>query len=206
MYKLYTDKQEIFECEIQLEGTTLDKSEARLVIETNDMALLFKGNIDQKGKCKIPVKKLKGLLNENSKGSIKLEVIADDVYFTPWESNFNVETSKKVTVEIKSQQSNNVILEGKPKVSVKGIKSDNKTIKESERKHVLNILKLLIKEDINVENVSMRKNKLNYIVATYLDSNPINENQKNKIVNGVISGLSKLKWITHGWILWFYWE
>ena len=46
MYKLYTDKQEIFECEIQLEGTTLDKSEARLVIETNDMALLFKGNID----------------------------------------------------------------------------------------------------------------------------------------------------------------
>lgn len=193
MYKLYTDKQEIFECEIQLEGTTLDKSEARLVIETNDMALLFKGNIDSRGKCKIPVKKLKGLLNENAKGSIKLEVIADDVYFTPWESNFNVETSKKVTVEVKSQQNDNVILEGKPKVSVKRIKSDNKVIKESEKKHVLNILKLLIKENINVENVSMRKNKLNHIVATYLDSNPINENQKNKIVNGVISGLSKLK-------------
>tara|TARA_B100000963_G_scaffold242037_1_gene211797 strand:- start:11102 stop:11683 length:582 start_codon:yes stop_codon:yes gene_type:complete len=193
MYKLYTDKQEIFECEIQLEGTTLDKSEARLVIETNDMALLFKGNIDSKGKCKIPVKKLKGLLSENAKGSIKLEVIADDVYFTPWESNFNVETSKKVTVEVKSQQNDNVILEGKPKVSIKGIKSDNKVIKESEKKHVLNILKLLIKENINVENVSMRKNKLNHIVATYLDSNPINENQKNKIVNGVISGLSKLK-------------
>jgi hypothetical protein len=193
MYKLYTDKQEIFECEIQLEGTTLDKSEARLVIETNDMALLFKGNIDSRGKCKIPVKKLKGLLNENAKGSIKLEVIADDVYFTPWESNFNVETSKKVTVEVKSQQNDNVILEGKPKVSVKGIKSDNKVIKESEKKHVLNILKLLIKENINVENVSMRKNKLNHIVATYLDSNPINKNQKNKIVNGVISGLSKLK-------------
>ena len=206
MYKLYTDKQEIFECEIQLEGTTLDKSEARLVIETNDMALLFKWNIDSRGKCKIPVKKLKGLLNENAKGSIKLEVIADDVYFTPWESNFNVETSKKVTVEVKSQQNDNVILEGKPKVSVKGIKSDNKVIKESEKKHVLNILKLLIKENINVENVSMRKNKLNHIVATYLDSNPINENQKNKIVNGVISGLSKLKWMTHGWTLWFYWE
>ena len=157
------------------------------------MALLFKGNIDSRGKCKIPVKKLKGLLNENAKGSIKLEVIADDVYFTPWESNFNVETSKKVTVEVKSQQNDNVILEGKPKVSVKGIKSDNKVIKESEKKHVLNILKLLIKENINVENVSMRKNKLNHIVATYLDSNPINENQKNKIVNGVISGLSKLK-------------
>lgn len=193
MYKLYTDKQEIFECDIQLEGTTLDKSEARLVIETDDMALLFKGNIDSKGKCKIPVKRLKGLLNENAKGSIKLEVIADDIYFTPWESNFNVETSKKVTVEVKSQQNDNVILEGKPKVSVKGIKSNNKIIKESEKKHVLNILKLLIKENINVDNVSMRKNKLNHIVVTYLDSNPINENQKDKIVNGVISGLSKLK-------------
>ena len=45
MYKLYTDKQEIFECDIQLEGASLNNSKARLVIETTDLSLLFKGNI-----------------------------------------------------------------------------------------------------------------------------------------------------------------
>ena len=43
MYKLYTDKQEIFECDIQLEGASLNNSKARLVIETTDLSLLFKG-------------------------------------------------------------------------------------------------------------------------------------------------------------------
>ena len=103
MYKLYTDKQELFECDIQLEGASLTDSKARLVIETEDLALLFKGNIDSKGKCQIPVKRLKGLLGENVKGNIKLEVIAEDTYFTPWESDFEVEASKKVQVEVKSQ-------------------------------------------------------------------------------------------------------
>ena len=72
MYKLYTDKQEIFECDIQLEGASLANSKARLVIETTDLALLFKGSITSEGKCKIPVKKLKGILGENSKGTIKI--------------------------------------------------------------------------------------------------------------------------------------
>jgi hypothetical protein len=188
MYKLYTDKQELFECDIQLEGASLTDSKARLVIETNDLALLFKGDIDSKGKCKIPVKRLKGLLGENVKGTIKLEVIAEDTYFTPWESDFKVEASKKVQVEVKSQ-TKEVIKESKPSVKVKNVNE----ITNKEKDHVLNILKLLIKEDINLTNVSFRKNKLNHIVATYLENHPINEQQKDKIVSGVISGLSKLK-------------
>ena len=113
MYKLYTDKQEIFECDIQLEGASLNNSKARLVIETTDLSLLFKGNITSEGKCKIPVKRLKGLLGENSKGTIKLEVIAEDTYFIPWESNFEVDTAKKVQVEVKSQQGD-ILKEEKP--------------------------------------------------------------------------------------------
>ena len=189
MYKLYTDKQEIFECDIQIEGASLSNSNARLVIETEDLALLFKGSIDSKGKCKIPVKRLKGLLNENVKGTIKLEVIAEDTYFTPWESDFEVDASKKVQVEVKSQNKE-VIKETKMSVEVKNVKEE---ITVKEKNHVLNILKLLIKEDINLKNVNFRKNKLNHIVATYLDKHPINESQKDQIVNGVISGLSKLK-------------
>jgi len=188
MYKLYTDKQELFECDIQLEGASLNNSKARLIIETEDLALLFKGDINSKGKCQIPVKRLKGLLGENVKGTIKLEVIAEDTYFTPWESDFEVEASKKVQVEVKSQDKE-VIKESKPSVKVKNINE----VTSNEKEHVLNILRLLIKEDISLNNVSFRKNKLNHIVATYLEKHPINEVQKDKIVNGVISGLSKLK-------------
>ena len=51
---------------------------------------------------------------------LKLEVIAEDTYFTPWESNFEVDTAKKVQVEVKSQQGN-IIKEGKPSIKVKNI-------------------------------------------------------------------------------------
>jgi len=188
MYKLYTDKQETFECDIQLEGASLNNSKARLVIETTDLTLLFKGTITPGGKCKIPVKRLKGILGENSKGTIKLEVIAEDTYFIPWESNFEVNTAKKVQVEVKSQQGN-IIKGGKPSVKVKNINE----VTLNEKNHVLNILRLLIREDITISNVSFRKNKLNYVVATYIDKHPINEVQKDKIIKGVIGGLSKLK-------------
>ena len=106
MYKLFTDKSELFECDIKLEGASLSKSKARLVVETSDYSLLFKGEINSNGKCEIPIRKLKGLIDENTTGNIRLEVIAEDTFFTPWESDFEVDASKKVTVEVKSYSSN----------------------------------------------------------------------------------------------------
>jgi hypothetical protein len=188
MYKLYTDKQETFECDIQLEGASLTNSTARLVIETEDLALLFKGTINTSGKCTIPVKKLKGLLGESSKGNIKLEVIAEDTYFTPWESQFEVETSKKVTVEVKSQQKPVIAEKTKPTIKVENIKEE---ISLSEKDHVINLLKLLIKEDINFKNISYKRNTLNNIVVTYMEENPIKEKIKPTIMEGVIKGLLK---------------
>tara|TARA_R100001480_G_scaffold153727_1_gene157306 strand:+ start:218 stop:793 length:576 start_codon:yes stop_codon:yes gene_type:complete len=188
MYKLYTDKQEIFECDIQLEGASLINSTARLIIETEDLALLFKGNINASGKCTIPVKKLKGLLGESAKGNIKLEVIAEDTYFTPWESQFEVDTSKKVTVEVKSQQTPVITEETKPTIKVENIKEE---VSLNEKDHVINLLKLLIKEDINFKNISYKRNTLNNIVATYMEENPIQEETKPTIMEGVIKGLLK---------------
>ena len=40
-YKLYTDKQEIFECDLFLEGADLKDSNARILVETKDLTLLF---------------------------------------------------------------------------------------------------------------------------------------------------------------------
>ena len=123
MYKLFTDKPETFECDIKIEGASLSNSKARLVVETTDYSLLFNGKINSNGKCSIPIKKLKGLIDETSKGDIRLEVIAEDTYFTPWESKFEIEASKKVTVEVKSQASDKQVI--KETVQVKNIKNES---------------------------------------------------------------------------------
>ena len=179
MYKLFTDKSELFECDIKLQGASLNKSKARLVVETQDYSLMFNGSISKGGKCEIPIRKLKGLIDEDTTGNIRLEVIAEDTFFTPWESDFEVETSKKVTVEVKSQTTKKPIVEAKVKVTT------------SEQQHVVNLLKLLIKEDINIKNISYQRNKLNNIVATYLKENPIKN--REKIISGVLKNLQKEK-------------
>ena len=186
MYKLFTDKSELFECDIKLEGASLSKSSARLVVETSDYSLLFKGEISSNGKCEIPIRKLKGLIDENTTGNIRLEVIAEDTYFTPWESDFEVDASKKVTVEVKSQQSKKPIVETKVNVKVKKEKPPI-----TEKQHVINLFKLLIKEDINVDNISFKRNELNNIVATYLQENTVKNT--NKVINGVLRVLEKKK-------------
>ena len=184
MYKLFTDKTELFECSISLQGASLKKSKARLVVETPEYSLLFKGSISKGGKCEIPIRKLKGLIDEDTKGNIRLEVIAEDTFFTPWESDFEVDVSKKVTVEIKSQTTKEPIVEAKVKVNVKGEKP---TL--TEKQHIINLFKLLIKEDINVDNISYKRNALNNIVATYLKENPVKNS--NKVIGGILKVLEK---------------
>ena len=184
MYKLFTDKTELFECNISLQGASLKKSKARLVVETKDYSLLFNGSINSNGKCEIPIRKLKGLIDEDTSGNIRLEVIAEDTFFTPWQSDFEVETSKKVTVEVKTQTTQKPILEAKATVKPQ-------QVTKSEKDHVVNLFKLLIKEDINIDNISYKRNKLNNIVATYLKENTVNNTEK--IINGVLKILESKK-------------
>ena len=179
MYKLFTDKSELFECDIKLQGASLKKSKARLVVETTDYSLMFNGSISNSGKCEIPIKKLKGLIDEDTTGNIRLEVIAEDTFFTPWESDFEVETSKKVTVEVKTQTPKKPIIEAKVKVT------------NSEQQHVTSLFKLLIKENINIKNISYKRNKLNNIVATYLSENTVKDNKE--VIRGVLKRLEKQK-------------
>ena len=193
MYKLYTDKIENFEAKIKLEGASLKKSKARLVIESEDFDLMFKGTISESGIVKVPVKRLRGLLDESTKGNIKLEIIAEDTYFTPWESTFQVEASRKVTVEIKSQTSSDSINEASKtsQHKVEILSQTKPTL--SEKQHVINILKMLIKENINIKNLSIKKNKLNNIVAEYIQENTITKGQKAPVIQKVIKVLEKRK-------------
>lgn len=191
MYKLYTDKTEIFECNIELEGASLSSSVARLMIESPTINIMFQGKIDSTGKCTIPVKKLKGLLESNTKGVVKLEVIADDTYFVPWSSDFKVEQSKKLTVEVKSQDVN-AIERAQPKVTVL---SSNKSepAQPTVKEHIAKLVKLLISENIDITNIHIKKNSVDTIIGTYLTENTIKETQVPTIVNGIIKTMTKIK-------------
>ena len=58
-YKLYLDKNELFECDIQIKNASLKNSMARLVVESAEgINLVFNGKIEN-GKCNVPIRRLK---------------------------------------------------------------------------------------------------------------------------------------------------
>ncbi len=129
-YLLYTDKPNRFNCNIQIEGTSLAKSKVRLVIETDEMSYMFNGAIENTGVCEVIIPKTKHFLPEGTKGNMRLEVIADDVYFEPWSSDFGVKTNKKVNVVVSEQE------EEKPKLTVEVFQQEESIIEESNVKIV----------------------------------------------------------------------
>ena len=157
-YKLYTDKQEVFECKISLEGASLTKATSRILVETTDLKLMFEGTIDKNGNCKVPIKKLRGLVNEDDKGTMKLEVIAEDTYFNPWESDFEVDTSKKIKVEVKNQDKP-LVKSSKPKMVVKEVKHPFDPVKK--------VVNVLHKQGIDVNTIYEEKKKMMPMLKEY---------------------------------------
>lgn len=133
-YSLYTDKPNKFNCNIEIEGTSLAKSKVRLVVETDEMIYMFNGNIENTGVCEVNIPKTKHFLPEGTHGNMRLEVIADDVYFEPWNSDFLVKTNKKVNVVVAEQ------IEDKPKLKVQ-------VIEQKEEPQPKMIQKKIVKED-----------------------------------------------------------
>lgn len=121
-YKLYSDKTNKFSCNVELKGAPLNKSKARVIIESDDFNYIFNGTIDSKGKCEILIPKTKNFLSENTNGKIKLEVIADDVFFEPWSSDFVVKNTKNVKVAVNEQE--------EPKTEIKVIVQEQKEEEE----------------------------------------------------------------------------
>ena len=129
MYTLYSDKKNIFECDIQLEGASLSQAFARVIIEGDDLNLVFNGTITNDGYCKIEMPKLNVM---EGNGNMKLEVIADDMYFNPWDSSYELKKSKSIKVEVR-QPTQDVITETKAKVKVNVVNEQNEVKKPTER-------------------------------------------------------------------------
>jgi hypothetical protein len=154
-YNLYSDKPNKFNCNIDVEGTSLANSKVRLVIETNELTYLFNGNIENTGICEVIIPKTKNFLPEGTKGSMKLEVIADDVYFEPWNSDFQVKTSKKVNVVVAEQEE-----EKKPTLKV----TVNEQPKEIEKPKIEEVKKISPNKK---KNVILTKEQVKKILRGY---------------------------------------
>lgn len=181
MYKLYTDKVENFKCSIDLEGASLDDTKVRLVLESGKLNLLYEGEVDAEGNCTIPIDKLKNVLKEGTEGTMKLEVIAEDTFFSPWEDQFSVNASKRVTVEVLSNDQK-TIKESKVKVKVDYKKAEEvettpEVIKEETpvvekktnllEKHSTVVTKLLEKKGITKNNISENIDSVSKIIFNY---------------------------------------
>ena len=193
-YKLYTDKQEIFECNIFLEGASLTKATSRIIVETPDLKLLFEGTIDKDGNCKVPIKKLRGLVGEDTKGTMKLEVIAEDTYFNPWESDFEVDTAKKIKVEVRQQGGRRSAKHStygnyhKPKMIVQEVKQSKKP--KQPINLVDKVVNILHKQGVGVSTIYEEKKKMLPILKNYATKTGYKRGAKN-FIKEVIHKLSK---------------
>ena len=184
-YKLYTDKKENFECDLFLEGADLKDTNARIILETQNLTLLFQGTIDKEGNCTVPIRKLRGLLDEKTTGNIKLEVIAEGTLIEPWQSDFVVSTSKRVKVEIKSQKNINEVKNtfSKPQVKIKSVKNYSNPINE--------MVKILTENNITLQKVVKGKKRIVSILENY--SNKIGyKGGTKKFIREVIKKLPKV--------------
>tara|TARA_R110002020_G_scaffold466261_1_gene688702 strand:+ start:387 stop:938 length:552 start_codon:yes stop_codon:yes gene_type:complete len=180
-YKIYTDKKETFECKIFLEGASLKDAKTRIVVESNNINLMYNGKIDKDGNCTVPINKLNNLLKEGDEGNLKLEVIAEDTYFLPWESNFIVDTAKKIKVEVK-QQEKPVIKSNKPKMIVKEVKHSFDPVKK--------ITKTLNEQGVTQKNIIENKKKMIPILSEYMKKTGYKRGFKN-FIREILIKLSK---------------
>jgi len=187
MYKLYTDKSEQFICDVQVKNASLKGCIVRLILESDDgKNLIFVGKLEG-NKCIVPIKKLKGVLEENTKGKMYLEIIVEDIYFKPWKSDFLVEehTSMKVSNERILNNVNNRA-NTSTKVSNERILNNvsngaNYLISKKEIKHLCEHF------NVNQNNISRRKNDFLQILNEYFKINPEYKYHKKSILRDIRS-------------------
>jgi hypothetical protein len=194
MYTIQLDQTKNFECSLKIQGASLKKSKINMIIEGDDFDIKLKGTIDSDGQVTIPVKKLKGILDENVKGNMFLEVIAEDTYFTPYETEYVTEVSRKVEVTSINGKSKETLTESegikvtdsKPKVTISDIKNDDTLlIKE----HANRINKNIIRSNLNIFK---KEDKIKVIktIQNYLTENKVENSLYDKIMTELYTLLS----------------
>ena len=162
-YTIYLDKEETFECEASIKNASYKNSSARLIIESEDVNLVFFGIVD-KNTISVPIKSLKKYFTENDTAKIKLEVIVENQLVTPWESEVEFDSYNKVEIkEIKN-------IKQSPLVEIK-LKEEQKEVVVEKSQSVENTKQNLLKS-LNEEIKKIKSNgKLNKEVKKELIKN-----------------------------------
>jgi hypothetical protein len=177
-YVLYLDKNENFECTVDVTNASLKGSMVRLVAESENLNVMFTGKIEN-GKASIPIKRLKGILGENTSGKLRLEVIVDDMFFSPWESDFIVEQHTSVKVQVTEQK-----VSSKPSVNVKV--SQPKSIKDS---IAAEIAAVLSEQNITQQNIGKHRNRVSNTINSYFEKHSEYNQYKPNIISEVVRKL-----------------
>jgi len=185
-YKLYTDKAETFECAVQIKNASLKDAFARIIVEAQDgLNLMFRGEL-KNGKCIVPIKRLRGLLEESVTGKIHLEVVVEDTYFRPWQDDFIVEEHTQLKVQVKEQTTPTkpTLSISPPKVSV--------PVSSKPRPNdslLFEITTVLNKFGINRSNLATSKrNNFKQVIKEYFRINKISDpKRQNQLIKEVAS-------------------
>jgi len=181
-YKLYLDKPTTFECEVAVKNASLKGAFARIILESGDMNFVFNGEIKNE-RCIVPIKKLKGLLEENTSGKISLEVVVEDTYFKPWEDSYLTETNKAVKVKIQEQVESSF----KPTVNVKVESPKKYNLSEA----VSELLYICKKLGITKETVISNKRKqFKTMLNEYFKATPDIVDSKSECIKKTLSRLN----------------
>ena len=176
-YTLYTDKDEDFICELSVKNASLKNAFARMVVKSDDLTLMFEGQLKD-GKCIVPIHRLKGLLSEDAKGKMHLEVIVEDTYFKPWENDFKVEQHTAVKVKVNEQK-----LPSKPIVEVKVIPSTKLSIPTAD------ILFICERLGISRRNMLKKTNDFKQVIKEYFKTSPEFAGKSKTYIKEAISAL-----------------
>lgn len=187
MYTIQLDTVKNFECSLKIQGASLNKSKVNLVIESNDLDIRCRGSINENGKVSIPVRKLKGILEEEASGNMYLEVIADDTYFTPYKTIYKTEFSRKVSIT-EDIKITDVTFDEKPTITT-DIKES--MVDDTINNHAANIIIKFNKNKVDIFN-EKDKVKVNSLIREYITQNKIEKDMYTQIIETIITGLSEL--------------
>ena len=157
----YSDKIKKFECNIDIDGASINETKARLALsfDKSKTKYLYEGTISSDGKCTIKIPEIKNA--PNLVGKVSLEVIAEGTYFEPWNDNFIIKQHKNVSVKRISEEVEDDIDET-VKIRV-DFKNDNRVnLSETNKESMLpNRLGEIINEDEYIDYMkNVRNNKV----------------------------------------------
>ena len=142
----YHDKSEKFIADLEVEGTSINKTQVRMLLEfSSNHNRLYYGTIDEEGHVEVNIPKLNDI-NE-TEGKATLEVIAENSFFSPWSSTFEIKKSKEIKIKeakFTQQEETKVIIKEEP------IKKEE--IKKEVKLHLTPLSKKLgLKETVSKE-------------------------------------------------------